>query len=155
MLLLKKLINFFYKSLIILIITFFVSLIIDYLMGKGLLSEVTSITLFGDILAAIKHMIDTPEGPLTVVSRDLTEAIGGGGGRIAKSWIKVARSYKDTLVTNTLNILDKVIDDGKEESLCLFTQDGPGQEWAVCIINHYIRKQFVEKMSTFVDRLIS
>ena len=38
MLLLKKLINFFYKTLIILIITFFISLIIDYLIGKKILN---------------------------------------------------------------------------------------------------------------------
>ena len=38
MFLLKKLINFFYKSLIILIITFFISLIIDYFLGKKILN---------------------------------------------------------------------------------------------------------------------
>ena len=38
MFLLKKLINFFYKFLIILIITFFISLIIDYLLGKKILN---------------------------------------------------------------------------------------------------------------------
>ena len=38
MLLLKKLINFFYKTFTILIITFFLSLIIDYLLGKKILN---------------------------------------------------------------------------------------------------------------------
>ena len=37
MFLLKKLINFFYKSLVILIITFFLSLGVDYLLGKKIL----------------------------------------------------------------------------------------------------------------------
>ncbi len=42
MFILKNLINFFYKSLIILIITFFISLAIDYLFGKKILKLLNS-----------------------------------------------------------------------------------------------------------------